>query len=189
MGVVSIDIPRSLYEEARRRGINVEDLILDVLISKLKLDPKGAAEARLELAGKYLREAREYLRRGDPTQASEKMYRVVEECIKVLAQIRNTPEHRQAFEEGRWWTQLLGKAARRLAKELSEPKIADTWSRAYDIHVWGFHEGRYSIEDITEDMEYVEWLLNYVKQVVRCQPQHTSRADTHTTNHHEGDRS
>ncbi len=164
MEVVSISIPRSLYEKARRRGIDVEDFILNILINELKLDPKEAAEVRLELAEKHLREAREFLERDNSVQASEKMYKVVEECIKILAQIRDIPEHREALREDRWWPQLLDKSARRLSKELNEPKIADTWSRAYDIHIWGFHEGKYSVEDVAEDIGYVEWLLNYVKR-------------------------
>jgi len=125
-----------------------------------------ALEARVELAEKYLAEAKEYLAKGDAVQASEKLYKVVEECIKALAQRYDTPEHREAAKEGRWWAQLLGKAARRLARELSEPRITDAWSRAYDVHVWGFHEAKYTVEDVKEDVGYVEWLLNYVKQRV-----------------------
>ena len=125
-----------------------------------------ALEARVELAEKYLAEAKEYLAKGDAVQASEKLYKVVEECIKALAQRYDTPEHREAAREGRWWAQLLGKAARRLARELNEPRITDAWSRAYDVHVWGFHEAKYTVEDVKEDVGYVEWLLNYVKQRV-----------------------
>jgi dissimilatory sulfite reductase (desulfoviridin) alpha/beta subunit len=128
------------------------------------IDPRIAVEARIELAEKYFAEAKEYLAKGDAVQASEKLYKVVEECIKALAQHYNMPEHQEAVKEGRWWIQLLGKASRGLSRELKEPKITDVWSRAYDIHVWGFHETKYTIEDIKEDAEYVDWLLNYVKQ-------------------------
>jgi len=131
-----------------------------------EIDPKVALEARVELAGKYLAEAKEYLAKGDAVQASEKLYKAVEECIKALAQRYDTPEHREAAREGRWWAQLLGKAARRLARELNEPRITDAWSRAFDIRVWGFHEAKYTVEDVKEDVGYVEWLLNYVKQRV-----------------------
>lgn len=89
----------------------------------------------------------------------------MEECIKALAQYYNL-EHQIAVKEGRWWIQLLGKTSRRLSKILKEPKIECVWAVAYDIHVWGFHEGKYSIEDIEEDVEHVKWLLNYVRQVI-----------------------
>ena len=121
-----------------------------------------AVKARIELAEKYFAEAKEYLTKSDAVQASEKLYKAVEECIKALAQHYNMPEHQEAVKEGRWWIQLLGKASRGLSRELKEPRITDVWSRAYDIHVWGFHETKYTIEDIKEDAEYVDWLLNYL---------------------------
>ena len=167
VGFVSVDIPRSLYEEARRRGINVEGLILDVLISELKLDPKEAAEARLELAGKYLKEAREFLRRGNSIQASEKIYKVVEECVKALAEYYRVPELREVCRRGRWLTWLLGSAARTLAKRLGEPRIEYVWAVAYDIHVWGFNEARYGVDKVRMDIQHVEWLLNYAKQKLK----------------------
>ena len=52
-------------------------------------------------------------------------------------------EHEKATREGKLWAQLLGKATRRLSKRLSEPRIAYAWARAYDVHVWGFHEAKY----------------------------------------------
>jgi hypothetical protein len=141
---------------------------VDLVISALgeEVDPRVALEARVELAEKYLAEAKEYLAKGDAVQASEKLYKVVEECIKALAQRYDTPEHREAVKEGRWWAQLLGKAARRLARELSEPRIEYAWAVAYDVHVWGFHEAKYTPEDVKGDIEHMEWLLNYVKQKV-----------------------
>jgi len=158
----AVHIPERIAEEIERRGLSVVDL----LAFSLRLDPGIAAEARVELAERYLAEAEEHLAKGDAVQASEKLYKVVEECIKALAELYDTPEHREAAREGRWWAQLLGKAARRLARELNEPRITDAWSRAYDVHVWGFHEAKYTVEDVKEDVGYVEWLLNYVKQRV-----------------------
>jgi len=32
--------------------------------------------------------------------------------------------------------------------------------------VWGFHEAKYTTEDIAEDVKYVEWLLKYTKKAV-----------------------
>lgn len=136
----------------------------------LGLDPGIAAEARIELAGKYLAEAEEHLARGDAVQASEKLYEAVEECIKALAELYDTPEHREAAREGRWWAQLLGKAARRLARELNEPKIEYAWAVAYDVHVWGFHEAKYTVEDVRDDLEHTSWLLNYTKQTAARHP-------------------
>jgi hypothetical protein len=157
----SVYIPERLVEEINRRGLSLVDLIASIL----EIDPKTVVEARVELAEKYLKEAEEHIGKGDAVQGSEKLYKVVEECIKALAQYYNL-EHQTAVKEGRWWIQLLGKTSRRLSKILKEPKIEYVWAVAYDVHVRGFHEGKYSIEDIKEDVGHVKWLLNYVGQVI-----------------------
>jgi hypothetical protein len=156
----AVHIPERIVEEIERRGLSV---VYPPAFSR-GLDPGIAAGARVELAEKYLAEAEEHLARGDAVQASEKLYKVVEECIKALAELYDTPEHREAAREGRWLAQLLGKAARRLARELNEPRIEYAWAVAYDVHVWGFHEAKYTIEDVKGDLEHASWLLNYTKQ-------------------------
>jgi len=50
---------------------------------------------------------------------------------------------------------------------LKEPKIEQAWAIAYDIHVWGFHEAKYNIEDIEEDVEYAEWIVKYTREALR----------------------
>jgi PaREP1/PaREP8 domain containing family protein len=129
-------------------------------------DPEAVIEARLEAAERYLNEARDYVNRGDAVQASEKMYKVVEECIKALAQAYNIEEYVKASEEGRWWVSLIGKAARRLAGILNEPRVEFTWSVAYDLHVWGFHEAKYTINDVKGDLNHVQWLLEFTRSAI-----------------------
>jgi hypothetical protein len=159
-------IPERIAGEIERRSLSV----VDSPAFSLGLDPGIAAEARIELAGKYLAEAEESLAKGDAVQASEKLYKVVEECIKALAELYDTPEHREAAREGMWWAQLLGKAARRLARGLNEPRIEYAWALAYDVHVWGFNEAKYTVEDVRGDLEHTSWLLNYTKQTAARHP-------------------
>ena len=125
------------------------------------------AEIYLKIAEKSLEEAKNYIKEKNPVQASEKLYKAVEECVKILSQLYKLPEYEEAMREGRWWTQLLGKSARKLSKILKEPKIEQTWAIAYDIHVWGFHEAKYSIDDIKDDVKYVEWIVKYTKEVLK----------------------
>jgi hypothetical protein len=139
-GIISALLPEKLVRELERKGIEVVDPIISALGKGI--DPRVAVEARVELAERYLAEAKEYLAKGDVVQASEKLYKVVEGCIKALAQHYNAPEHREAVKEGKQWTQLLGEASRSLSRRLSEPRITDAWSRAYRVHVWGFHEAK-----------------------------------------------
>jgi len=161
MSALPIYIPEKLAKELERRGLSV----VDIVASALDLDPETVIEARLELAEKYLREVEDYVEKGDAVQASEKLYKAVEECVKALAQRYTTPEHQAALKEGRW-AQLLGKAARRLSKMLREPKIEYTWAVAYDVHVWGFHEAKYDVDDLKDDVEHAKWLLSFTKQVM-----------------------
>jgi hypothetical protein len=68
-----------------KRGYDIEFLVIDSIVEKLRIDPEEEVAIHIELAERYLDEARRYIDRGDPVQASEKLYKVAEECIKALA--------------------------------------------------------------------------------------------------------
>jgi Archaeal PaREP1/PaREP8 family. len=91
-------------------GLSIVDAITIVLGNRL--DPHEIARARIELAEKYLEEAKDYINKKDAVQASEKMYKVVEECIKALAETLNTPETQEARKTGSgsrgFWEALPG---------------------------------------------------------------------------------
>ena len=112
---------------------------------------------------RFVDESKEYLAKGDAIQASEKLYKAVEECIKVLAERYKLPEYKRAKKERRWYSYLLGQAAGRMARALKQEKIEDVWARAFNIHVWGFHEGKFGVDIIRQNIPYVEWLVNFVK--------------------------
>jgi hypothetical protein len=111
----------------------------------------------------FVDEGKEYIAKGDAMQASEKLYKAVEECIKVLAEKHKLPEYEKAEKDGRWRSYLLAQAAGRLADELKKKEIEDVWARAFNIHVWGFHEGKFGVEEIKRNIPCVEWLVNFVK--------------------------
>ena len=157
-------VPERLIKEVEGRGLSIVDLIISALYGEL--DSKIITESRIELAERYLSEARSYLDKGDSIQASEKMYKVVEECIKALAEYYKVSELEEARRRGGWLTWLLGSAARTLAEKLNESKIEYVWTVAYDIHAWGFHEAKYNVDKIRMDVRHVEWLLNFTKQVI-----------------------
>ena len=90
-------------------------------------------EAHLELADRYLKEAKECVSKGDSVRASEKLYKVAEECIKALTMKFRIPEANEAYREGRWYTRLLSRAAKVLSSKLDEPLINIAWSIAYDF--------------------------------------------------------
>ncbi|WP_243674734.1 PaREP1 family protein [Vulcanisaeta distributa] len=129
-----MEIPRELIKAAEERGIDITDLIINAIS---KNDPSiGGVKLRLQLAEKYLNEAKDYVSKGDAVQASEKLYKAAEECVKALAEKFDTPEHQQAIKEGRWYTYQLGSVAGRLAEQLGD-WVLNGWSSAYFLHVWG----------------------------------------------------
>jgi hypothetical protein len=160
----SILLPKRLVEALEARGLDVVDIIVNAL--RDELDPRIVAEARVELAERLLDEAREYVRKGDAVQASEKMYRVAEGCIKALAEALQVKEAEEARKREKWSSWLLGEAAKSIADELNEQKVLEAWAIAYDVHVWGFHEAKYSIERVAVGLKYMELLLNTTKRVI-----------------------
>ncbi len=72
---IATHIPEKLVKEVKSRGLNVVDLTISALYGGLDL--KIITKSCIELAKKYL---------GEAIQAPEKTYKVVEECIKALAE-------------------------------------------------------------------------------------------------------
>ena len=146
----------------------------------LKLNPNEEAEIHLEIAEKSLNEAKQYMEKKNPVQASEKLYKAVEECIKALAKTVKTPQLKEAEKRGKWDTWLLGRASTDLSKVLKEDKIRLAWTTAYDIHVWGFHEAKYRMEDVETALPLTEWLLNFTKQTITKQENSTKHNSDNT---------
>ncbi|MGC9152171.1 MAG: PaREP1 family protein [Vulcanisaeta sp.] len=151
-----------LIRIAEEDGIDIVDLVLQALPRR---DPSEGVRLRIEIAEDYVREYEEYIKKGDPVQASEKLYKTAEECIKALAEKFDLPEHQQALREGRWYTYMLGKVAGRLSKILGD-WVSNGWSNAYLLHVWGFHEGKFSIDDVITYADKIKEMVNETKRVV-----------------------
>ena len=166
--MATVRIPDVLAEAIRRRGhTDVESFVIDAIERALELDPREELETRLAIAEHMLSRGREELRRGDAAQASEKLYRAVEECIKVLACLEGLEECRRAREEGGWWSRLLARAASRLARRLREPVILEAWEAGFDLHVHGFHEHALDPEDVEQRLPVIEKLVEYTGRRVR----------------------
>ncbi len=105
-------------------------------------------ELREQLRRKYVGEILkrvdefyEYVQRGDAVQASEKIYRAAEEFVKLMAELKDIPEAREANFAGRWTRGLLFSAS----EKLDLTSIFDT---ADVLHVEGFHERSMSLENV-----------------------------------------
>jgi len=69
--VLTESIVRRIRGEAEKRGMTLEEYILDILTRNL--DPEEGAVEYLEVAHSLVRQAREELEKGDLRQASEKI--------------------------------------------------------------------------------------------------------------------
>jgi len=134
-------------------------------MKSLNLDPKIAVEAHVELALKYLEEGRELID-GDPIQASEKLYKAVEEVVKALAihygfdDILN-----RVNERGRWTVTELEKAVLGISKYLGD-WFGTAWDRANYLHVWGFHEAKLDSEDVKARLPDIERMVKEAKKIL-----------------------
>ncbi len=165
MTAATITIRRRLYEEARRRGVDIESLVVEVLARELGLDPREEAVLHLELAEKMFRDARLHVEKGDVVQASEKLYKAAEECIKAMAEALGLEEAEEARRRGRWTLGLLDSAAARLADAIDR-RVYDDWDHTYFLHVEGFHEARLGRQQVERRARYVGELLEIAKRVV-----------------------
>ena len=132
-------VPRRLVREVRERGVDLQSAVVEALAERLKLDPSVNAEAHLELAERFLSEGLSLIDR-DPVQASEKLYKAMEECVKAVALILGL--HGVLARAGERWTVTdLERAVREASRRLGRG-FMEAWDSANYLHVWGFHEAR-----------------------------------------------
>jgi hypothetical protein len=161
---LSVRIPESLLREARRRGVDVEDVVVRALSRILGLDPRGEAGARLELAERFLGEALSHIERGDAVQASEKLYKAAEESVKAAAVLLGLSDVLGRVESrGRWTVTDLERAVRALDERV--PGARAWWDAAWVLHVWGFHEAKLDLDSVKARVGDVRKLLEAVKRL------------------------
>jgi len=163
---MDIRIPEKLYREIAKRGLDIESFVLSLIVDSLDLDPEERKEVGIELAKRFLEEGRSLVDK-DPVQASEKLYKAVEECVKVLAVHFNLSEVLSRVESrGRWTVADLIEAVRAITKHLGS-WFLQSWDTAWVLHVWGFHEAKLSREDVAERIPYVERVVEKTIEIVR----------------------
>ena len=163
---MTVYIPEKLVVEARRRGFDVESLVVDLLVRTLSLDPRVAGEAHLELSHRYLGEGRALVGR-DPVRASEKLYKAAEEAVKALTIFYNLQDVLTGVEKrGRWVASDLEKAVEAISERLGG-WFGEAWDSAWALHVWGFHEAKLDSKAVEIRLPYVERIVLEAKRVIR----------------------
>jgi len=162
----SILIPRRLVDGLRKRGLSVEDIVIDALLKALDADPTTAAEIRLDIARKYLGES-EALIDKDPVQAGEKLYKACEEAIKALAIYNRLSEVLAKVEErDRWAVTELEKAVEILSDMIGEWILA-SWDAAWTLHVWGSHEAKLDSGAVRRRAKQIRKLIMESERIIR----------------------
>jgi len=125
--------------------------------------PQMEDKERIELAGKFLEEARGYVAKRDPIQASEKLYKAAEESLKALAYKLDLEAARTAEDKGKWTTSLLFDAAAAIAEKFGE-SILHWWDSAWVLHIEGFHEARLGTEHVKVRIKDIDNLVSLAKK-------------------------
>jgi hypothetical protein len=163
---LAVYVPERLVVEARRRGFDVESLVVELLTRALNLDPQATCEVHLELSLRYLGEGRALVDK-DPIQASEKLYKAAEEAVKALAIFYDLQDVLTGVEgRGRWVVSDLGKAVEAISERLGG-WFGEAWDRAWALHVWGFHEAKLDSKVVEMRLPYVERMVLEAEKIVR----------------------
>ena len=160
--MVSIALPKKieerLKEEAERTGASEEELIVEALAKAFNenLDPEVRIEIHLKLSEKFLKEAEEFLRKGDLTQASEKAWGAASQIVKAFA----AKEGRELRSHGELHQQVA-----KIDRQAKGEGIRSLWQSAGMLHQ-NFYENwlpqemvKANIEDVKKFVEKMKMLL------------------------------
>lgn len=116
---------------------------------------------------RFLQEAKKYLDENDIVQSSEKLYKVVEDGIKLLARERGIKEYKIVMKSKRWLIDLLESASYTLSSLLRNRIIKDAWLAAYNLHVFGFHEERLESQIIRGNLILIEKFVKFMERELK----------------------
>jgi hypothetical protein len=147
-----------LREEALKKDISMEELVAEILSKALNhtLDPSEKVELHLKLADRFLREAEEFIAKGDHVQASEKGWDVAAQMVKAVA----AKENLELRSHASLWEYID-----KLAEKLQDVELRRLWWTANNLHQ-NFYENwmtprdvKYAIEDVKKFVEKLKKLL------------------------------
>ena len=162
--VISIKVPETVAKRLRSLGVDIESRVIDILLKQLRLNPDEETRIHIELAKDFLEKGKEFVYR-DPTQASEKLYKAVEECIKALTiHFKLGDILKKVRDRGRWTVTDLEKASQIITDKIGA-WFYDAWDHAWILHVWGFHEVKLDVEAVKRRLPYIERVVKETEQI------------------------
>jgi len=100
-----------------------------------------------------------------PVQASGKLYKATEEVVRALTTYYNLDDVLgRVAERGRWTATELPKAALRISDKLGE-WFRYSWSSAWALYLWGFHEARFDSEVVRRYVSEIEGMVLEARKV------------------------
>jgi hypothetical protein len=151
-------IAEKLKKESERMGVSEEELVVKILSETLgeSLDPDTSCELHLKLSEKYLREAEEFLAKGDYVQASEKAWGAAAQMVKALA-AKEGIELRSHGE--------LHRHVSKLGSERGDREIPRLWLSAVSLHQ-NFYENWLPGEIVEEGLESVKEFVEKLRKLL-----------------------
>jgi len=144
---------KRIREEARKRDLSEEELILNAVYEFLKLDPESRIEIHLSLSDKYLREAEDLIKKGDHLQASEKGWGAASQLVKAVAAKRG--EELRSHGE-------LHRFVAELRREVGDGELSTLWASAASLHQ-NFYENWLPSETVNDWIENVKKFVEKLK--------------------------
>ncbi len=156
--LVSVDLPKVIVDEVRRRaeeaGVSVEEYLLDLVLKDS--DPKASATKYVDKALQLLEQARVELGNNDFRQASEKIWGACALAIKAYALAKRgirLETHRD-----------LWVYKNEVAEELGS-WVAATFRQADSMHK-NFYENLATREDVEDVLKDVEKLVKTIAEKI-----------------------
>ena len=159
--VTYIILPKRLGEKLRKKaeaaGYLTEELGVELLRKSLneELDPEDLVEHYQALSEKYFEEAKEFLKKGDLVQASEKFWGATALTIKMLAAKRGL----KLEEHGSLWAFI-----NILATESKDRDIIGLFHVANGLHK-NFYENEMPREAVEVSAEDIEKLIEKLRRI------------------------
>jgi len=124
-----------------KKLISEEEFIVEALSEYMKIS-EYRMKVHLALSEKYLKEAEEFLEKGDYTQASEKVWGAASQIVRALAAKKGKAlrSHKELHE-----------FVSEIRRELKDPEISTLWLSANSLHQ-NFYENWSPEETIKDGM-------------------------------------
>ena len=136
-----------IADTAKKMQKTPEELLSDIILDWLKLDPENRLKVYVQLYKKYISDAKKLIEQGDHTQASEKIWGAAALIVKAAA-IKY--KNKRLTSHGELWEFVS-----ELATEKNDEELRRLWRTAVSMHI-NFYEKWAPPEDIKKALEDIE---------------------------------